>query len=183
MCTWLLKSYLLGLLAGKQHLETFKHATRYAKNLEFDELFNTQVREDAIYLEGTNDYAPVVFPGFSWANLQNDSSIFNQIPRECGNFFAVCYAVYLTVMYFRIKPIILLQFNIYSCILQCLTKLMKVQQYSKQQQRMTYSLKVITNPCRKSETPSDASFLYLDVDGCTMSNDYYLTLAGYYSGN
>lgn len=32
-------------------------------------------------------YMPVVFPGFSWANLKNNPSIFNQIPRLRGDFF------------------------------------------------------------------------------------------------
>ncbi len=31
-------------------------------------------------------YMPVVFPGFSWANLKNDMSLLNQIPRLKGDF-------------------------------------------------------------------------------------------------
>jgi hypothetical protein len=31
-------------------------------------------------------YMPVVFPGFSWSNLKNDPSKFNQIPRLKGDF-------------------------------------------------------------------------------------------------
>ena len=31
-------------------------------------------------------YMPVVFPGFSWANMKNDMTIFNQIPRLKGDF-------------------------------------------------------------------------------------------------
>lgn len=31
-------------------------------------------------------YMPVVFPGFSWANMKNDSSLLNQIPRLNGEF-------------------------------------------------------------------------------------------------
>lgn len=31
-------------------------------------------------------YMPVVFPGFSWSNLKNDPSLFNQIPRLKGDF-------------------------------------------------------------------------------------------------
>ncbi|MFD1139857.1 glycoside hydrolase family 71/99-like protein [Larkinella insperata] len=32
------------------------------------------------------DYAPLVFPGFSWGNLKNDTSLYNQIPRGKGDF-------------------------------------------------------------------------------------------------
>mgnify|MGYP001025348624 CR=1 FL=1 len=32
-------------------------------------------------------YAPLVFPGFSWGNLKNDTTIYNQIPRNKGDFF------------------------------------------------------------------------------------------------
>lgn len=32
-------------------------------------------------------YVPLVFPGFTWGNLQNDVSLYNQIPRLEGDFF------------------------------------------------------------------------------------------------
>lgn len=32
------------------------------------------------------DYVPLVFPGFTWGNLRNDPSLYNQIPREKGDF-------------------------------------------------------------------------------------------------
>lgn len=32
-------------------------------------------------------YVPLVFPGFSWGNLKNDFTIYNQIPRNKGEFF------------------------------------------------------------------------------------------------
>jgi hypothetical protein len=32
------------------------------------------------------DYVPLVFPGFSWGNLKNDTSLYNQIPRLEGDF-------------------------------------------------------------------------------------------------
>jgi hypothetical protein len=32
------------------------------------------------------DYVPLVFPGFSWANMHNDPGIYNAIPRLEGNF-------------------------------------------------------------------------------------------------
>ena len=32
------------------------------------------------------DYVPLVFPGFSWGNLRKDPTIYDQIPRNKGNF-------------------------------------------------------------------------------------------------
>jgi hypothetical protein len=32
------------------------------------------------------DYVPLVFPGFTWGNLRKDPSLYNQIPREQGDF-------------------------------------------------------------------------------------------------
>jgi hypothetical protein len=32
------------------------------------------------------DYVPLVFPGFSWGNLKNDTTLYNSIPRENGAF-------------------------------------------------------------------------------------------------
>src|SRR5690625_315188 len=33
------------------------------------------------------DYAPLVFPGFSWANLKNGTEDYNYVPRDKGNTF------------------------------------------------------------------------------------------------
>ena len=33
------------------------------------------------------DYIPLVFPGFSWGNLQNDPDAYELIPRNRGSFF------------------------------------------------------------------------------------------------
>ena len=33
------------------------------------------------------DYVPLVFPGFTWGNLRKDPNLYNQIPREQGDFF------------------------------------------------------------------------------------------------
>lgn len=32
------------------------------------------------------DYVPLVFPGFTWANMHKDASLYNQIPRMKGDF-------------------------------------------------------------------------------------------------
>lgn len=37
--------------------------------------------------ENDVDYAPLVFPGFSWANLKNGTEAYNYVPRDKGNLF------------------------------------------------------------------------------------------------
>lgn len=45
------------------------------------------VAEDIQWCEDNGvDYVPLVFPGFSWANMHNDPSLYNAIPRLQGDF-------------------------------------------------------------------------------------------------
>lgn len=37
--------------------------------------------------ENKIDYVPLVFPGFSWGNLKNNTALYNSIPRNNGDFF------------------------------------------------------------------------------------------------
>ena len=49
---------------------------------------NSMIKKDLEWCEKNNvEYVPLVFPGFSWGNLKNDASIYNQIPRLEGEFF------------------------------------------------------------------------------------------------
>jgi hypothetical protein len=62
---------------------------RWNSNTSFDSLFNQVIVPDAQAIIKSNQaYAPVIFPGFSWANLMKDPTIFNQIPRNCGQFIS-----------------------------------------------------------------------------------------------
>jgi hypothetical protein len=48
---------------------------------------NAIVKEDVKWAkENQVDYVPLVYPGFSWGNLQEDISLYNQIPRNKGDF-------------------------------------------------------------------------------------------------
>lgn len=47
---------------------------------------NTLLGDIAWCRDNHIDYIPLVFPGFSWGNLKNDKSLYNQIPRDKGNF-------------------------------------------------------------------------------------------------
>ncbi|RAV98203.1 glycoside hydrolase family 71/99-like protein [Pseudochryseolinea flava] len=45
------------------------------------------VAEDVKWCKANRvDYVPLVFPGFSWANMHNDPSLYNSIPRLAGDF-------------------------------------------------------------------------------------------------
>jgi hypothetical protein len=45
------------------------------------------VAEDVKWCKANDvDYVPLVFPGFSWANMHNDPSMYNSIPRLEGDF-------------------------------------------------------------------------------------------------
>lgn len=46
------------------------------------------VYQDRLWTDRNNvDYVPLVFPGFTWGNLQRDVSKYNSIPRLKGDFF------------------------------------------------------------------------------------------------
>ena len=61
---------------------------RYSNDAEFDLLLTNTIWEDSL-LCGLRDqgYAPNVWPGFSWYNLQKGDDPLNQIPRNAGAFW------------------------------------------------------------------------------------------------
>lgn len=53
----------------------------------FDSYSSNAVIEDLKWTkEHGVDYVPLVFPGFTWGNLKQDQSLYNQIPRLNGDF-------------------------------------------------------------------------------------------------
>jgi len=61
---------------------------RYRTDLEAD-LHRTNLMEPDMAWTGVRgiEYLPVIFPGFSWANLTDDLQTFNLIPRRGGRFY------------------------------------------------------------------------------------------------
>lgn len=48
---------------------------------------SSMIQEDIHWCENNDvDYVPLVFPGFSWGNLQNNTAKYNEIPRLKGDF-------------------------------------------------------------------------------------------------
>jgi hypothetical protein len=61
---------------------------RYGDDNGVDAFNTNQIQPDLAVLTPLGiDYLPVVWPGFSWANLRQDPGLFNQIPRRGGRFF------------------------------------------------------------------------------------------------
>ncbi|MBN2063669.1 MAG: hypothetical protein JW745_02620 [Sedimentisphaerales bacterium] len=85
-------------VTDQQRLEVFAKADilspwsvgRYGSenNSELDNYCKNVWTRDMQWCQENNlDYLPVIFPGFSWHNLQQGKSKLNQIPRLSGNFF------------------------------------------------------------------------------------------------
>jgi hypothetical protein len=54
----------------------------------YDKVAMNALPKDIQWCKDNNvDYVPLVFPGFSWGNLKNNTAIYNAIPRNEGDFF------------------------------------------------------------------------------------------------
>lgn len=54
----------------------------------YDRIAGETLRPDLAWCKQNGvDYVPLVFPGFSWGNLQNDPKLYELIPRNKGHFF------------------------------------------------------------------------------------------------
>jgi len=127
---------------------------RYGDNTSFDSCLQNIAKPDVQYIKSNfhADYNPVIFPGFSWTNLQNSPSAFNQIPRQGGSFFSHQVAGVLTLSPLFVYVAMFDEVN-----------------------EGTAIFKAVSN---QTQTPVGAKFLYLNVDGGNVASDHYLTLAG-----
>ena len=126
---------------------------RYGDNSGADSFRNNKIEPDLADLNNENiDYMPVVFPGFSWWNLQNGDSPLNKIPRNGGSFLwrqffntvdAGCNMVYVAMF--------------------------------DEVDEGTAIFKVTEND---SQTPTTGNFVTMDQDGETLPSDWYLQLTG-----
>jgi hypothetical protein len=98
------------------------------------------------------DYMPVIFPGFSWHNLQHGKAPLDQIPRRCGAFYRAQAANAMragaTMLYTAMFDEI---------------------------DEGTAIFKLAANP---DELPADASLLVPDANTCKSTHDLYLRIAG-----
>jgi hypothetical protein len=99
------------------------------------------------------DYLPVVWPGFSWANMHHGTTPQNQIPRLGGTF------------YWR---------QMYNCITAGATAL-----YVAMFDEVDEATAILKASPTKATAPADGYTLTLDADGNSLPSDWYLKLTGY----
>ena len=108
------------------------------------------------------DYMPVVFPGFSWANLMRvrqtpDKAIHNRIPRRCGQFF------------WR---------QVSNALGAGASMLFGAMFDEVDEGTAMFKLLPSAGQAPALGLPLGDSFVTLDTDGCRLPSDWYLRLAG-----
>lgn len=97
-------------------------------------------------------YAPVVWPGFSWANLTKSPASYNQIPRKGGTFF-----------WHQVKG-----------MLSVAPTFLYVAMFDEVDEA-TAMFKAATSA---SQVPAQGQWLHLGADGWSLPSDWYLRLGG-----
>ncbi len=134
---------------------------RFDDNKSVDAFFHDHVVGDLIETRKLGiGYMPVVFPGFSWSNLMrvrgNKADPFNRIPRHCGDFFWHQVAILLGA---RVNMLYGAMFD--------------------EADEGTAMFPVET---RDDKLPVGTKMVSLNLDGCAVPDDWYLTLSGKAAG-
>jgi hypothetical protein len=106
-------------------------------------------------------YLPVVFPGFSWSNLMRNrdrpgDAVLNRIPRNCGRF-----------MWRQIADLLELHVDAL---------------YVAMFDEADEGTAIFPAETRPERLPAGASMVYLDQDGCSLPDDWYLRVTGAAAG-
>ena len=106
-------------------------------------------------------YLPVIFPGFSWSNLQSRRgqqkiAVLNEIPRRCGN-----------LLWHQISNLLGSGVNML---------------YGAMFDEMDEGTAMLPTVTRSDRLPEGSKLLYLNQDGCSLPADWYLRVAGAASG-
>ena len=125
---------------------------RYANQAGADTFKKNQIVPDLAALKPLGKgYMPVVFPGFSWHNL-NPSAPVNQIPRDGGK------------LYWR---------QVYNSLSAGVTML-----YVAMFDEVDEGTAMFKIAPQKQLLPVQGTFLSLDIDGVALPSDFYLQLGG-----
>ena len=123
---------------------------RYGNTIEVDNFRLNQILPDLADCTSHGiDYLPVIFPGFSWTNLNNGP--FNQIPRNGGNF------------YWR---------QAYNAVRSGCTMVYGAMFDEVDEGTAMYKLAPT-----KAQLPAQGTFVPLNADGYNLGSDWYLRLA------
>jgi len=123
---------------------------RYANNAGADSFrANLIVPDLADVTAAGREYMPVIFPGFSWHNL--NAGPLNQIPRNAGSF------------YWR---------QAYNAIRSNCTMI-----YGAMYDEMDEGTAMFKLAPTAAELPAQGTFVPLNIDGTTLPSDWYLKLA------
>ena len=125
---------------------------RYGNMADVDNWLKTRITPDLASTAANNRlYMPVIFPGFSWYNL-NRGSPQNQIPRKGGDF---------------------LWRQAYNAR-QAGVQMLKIAMFDE----VNESTAMFQVAARRADAPDQGYWLTLDADGFTLPSDWYLRLAG-----
>jgi hypothetical protein len=102
-------------------------------------------------------YMPVVFPGFSWSNLMNirgqqNQAVLNKIPRDCGRFL----------------------WRQVSNLMQSGVDMMYAAMFDEADEGTA----LFPAETRADKLPVGSKMLYLNQDGCSLPDDWYLRVTG-----
>lgn len=102
-------------------------------------------------------YMPVIFPGFSWFNLQKGRgqkhlAILNQIPRRCGEFYWRQISSLLTA---RVDMLYAAMFD-----------------------EVDEGTALFPTEPQKHNLPEGGQMAFLNQDGCALADDWYLRITG-----
>ncbi len=124
---------------------------RYADDAGADNFKNNQIVPDLADAKSNGfDYMPVVWPGFSWKNLNGGA--LNQIPRKNGTFW------------WR---------QVYNALSAGSTML-----YGAMFDEVDEGTAMFKIAPTTATVPTGASFVTLDIDGQSLPSDWYLRLGG-----
>jgi hypothetical protein len=126
---------------------------RYRDNAGADKWKAEMLEPDlALTRKNKQMYMPVIFPGFSWANLRKDKEIANRIPRNRGEFLwrQACNAK------------------------QAGASVLKIAMFDE----VNEGTAVFKLAARRADAPEQGYWLTLDADGADLPSDWYLRLAG-----
>jgi hypothetical protein len=122
--------------------------------------FEVRVLDKTLSYARGQYYAPVLFPGFSCANMNSPTAPLNQIPRLAGKFFMDQADGLVNILLAKKTFLYLAMFD--------------------EMDEGTAFFKAALN---KNQVPVDPAFVTLDIDGTELPSDYYLQLAGQVTAN